>query len=139
MNNLSNSKTQEFLEEFLFGEDIALKADRDIETKGGDISTTKGIDCLVDGLLDKMRILPGQIPMHPDIGALPKPGSVPDDFLNLVIPKKILDDIQSDLGVQTADIVEFSIDSDAISYIVKVNPIGDFKSFKLRRVRGLIE
>jgi len=139
LNNLSNSKTQELLEEFLFGEDIALKADRDIETKGGDISTTKGIDCLVDGLLDKMRILPGQIPMHPDIGALPKPGSVPDDFLNLVIPKKILDDIQSDLGVQTADIVEFSIDSDAISYIVKVNPIGDFKSFKLRRVRGLIE
>lgn len=138
-NNLSASKTQEIIEEFLFGEDIAFTGDRDIETRAGDISTTKGIDCLVDGMLDKMRILPGQIPVHPEIGAFPKPGSVPDDFLNLVVPKKILDDLQSDLGVQSADIVEFSIDSDTISYIVKVNPIGNFKSFRLKRVRGIQE
>lgn len=138
-NNLSVSKTQEIMEEFLFGEDIAFTRDRDIEAKAGDISTTKGIDCLVDGMLDKMRILPGQIPVHPEIGALPKPGSVPDDFLNLVIPTKILDDLQSDLGVQSADIVEFAIDADTISYTVKVNPIGNFKSFKLKRVRGIQE
>lgn len=137
--NLSSAKTQEIIEEFLFGEDIGFTQDRDIETKGGDIGTTKGIDCLVDGLLDKMRLLPGQIPVHPNIGVLPKPGSVPDDFLNLVVPKRILDDIQSDLGVQSADLVEFAIDSDTVSYTVKVNPIGNFKSFKLKRVRGIQE
>lgn len=137
--NQSAERTQKIIEGFLFGEDLALSQDRDFETKAGDLGTTQGIDCLVDGLLDKMKLLPGQIPVHPGIGSIPKPGSVPDDFLNLVIPKKILEDIQTDLGVETAELTEFEIDSDTISYTVKISPIGDFKSFKLRRVRGLSE
>ncbi|MBE7411432.1 MAG: hypothetical protein HS129_05095 [Leptospiraceae bacterium] len=138
LNESDSLKVQETLESWYFGEDLALTdATRDIEVKNGDIGTTVGLDCLVDNTLDKMRIMPGQIPAHPDIGAMEKPGSVPDNFLNLVIPKKILQNIESDLGVQTASITSISVDADKIEYTVQITPIGGFKTFKLRRVRGI--
>ncbi|MDI7165967.1 hypothetical protein [Leptospira santarosai] len=133
LENLSPEKTQEILETWYFGEDLLLTDDYDLEIEAGDLALTSGIDCLVDGALDKLRILPGQIPFHTGIGANVEPGSAPDNLFNLVIPSRILQNMQSDLGVRDASIVSFEFNGDTIEYMVQINPIGDFKSFKLRR------
>jgi len=139
LNDSDSKKTQEILESWFFGEDIAFDRERDIEVSNGDLGTTVGLDCLVDNTLDKMRIMPGQIPAHPDLGAMVRPGSVPDNFLNLVIPKKILANIETDLGIQSASIISLEINADKVEYVVQITPIGGFKSFTLRRVRGIEE
>ncbi|WP_061232461.1 hypothetical protein [Leptospira noguchii] len=133
---LPPDKAQEIIEKWYFGEDISLTDDYDIDVESGDLAITSGLDCLIDGCLDKLRILPGQIPFHTAIGASIEPGTAPDELFSLVIPSRIIQNLQSDLGVKDVSITSFEFNGDTIEYQVQISPIGDFKSFKLRRRRN---
>lgn len=140
LDNKTPAQAQEITERWFFGEDLDLNETRDMTIFNGDLGTIAGVDALVDNLLDRMILPKGAIPAHPQLGAMPNPGTTPEDFLNLIIPNRILQDIRSDLGVETADITEFSINEDEFRYQIEVTPIGGFKTFKLlRKKRGIIQ
>ncbi|WCL51429.1 hypothetical protein [Leptospira sp. GIMC2001] len=131
-------QSEQIIERWFLGEDLDLDETRDFTVANGDLGTVVGVDCLAENLIDRMLLPKGAIPAHPGLGAMPNPGGVPDDFLNLVIPRKILEDIKTDLGVETAYIKEFSLNADAFQYLLEVQPTGGLKSFKLsRKKRGL--
>lgn len=133
IDNATPEETQAIVEKWLFGQDLDLDDSRDLVIRNNDLGGLSGIDSLIENLLDRMIMPKGAYTAHPDLGAMPNPGQVPDDYLNLTIPNKILQDIRSDLGVQAADIKQFSMTADEFSYEIEVNPVGGFKEFRLKR------